>query len=99
MHHADERLARRKRTDNLLTYRPLLDPRDEILDHRQGHVGFEQRHADLAQRIGDIVFGQARMSSHRLYDSGETLGQVVEHRRYQAVGERYSASVRRMPMR
>ena len=36
-----------------------LDAVDEALHHRQRDVGLEQRHAHLAQRLGDVLFGDA----------------------------------------
>ncbi len=46
--------------------RGFFDLRDEILDHRQGHVGFEQRHAHIAQRVLNIFFGQPRLAAQVL---------------------------------
>ena len=51
VHDADQRLARRQAADHLLAERLLAHARDEILDHRQRDVGFEQRHAHLAQGV------------------------------------------------
>jgi ABC-type uncharacterized transport system permease subunit len=52
---------------------------DEVLDHRQRDVGFEQGHAHLAQGVGDVGLGQACFTAQRLHDAGKALGQVVEH--------------------
>ena len=50
----DDLLARRHRADHVLADGAILDPGDEILDHRQGDIGFQQRHADFAQRGLDV---------------------------------------------
>ena len=41
---------------------------DERLDDRQCDIGFEQRHAHLAQRIGDVLFGQTAAAAQALDD-------------------------------
>ncbi len=46
----DHLLRRRERCQNLFAHRFLFDVLDELLDDAKMHVGFEQRHADLAQR-------------------------------------------------
>ena len=80
MHDPDERLARREAADDLLAERLLLHARDEILHHRQRDVGLEQRHAHLAQTLGDVGFGEPRFAAELLDDAREALGEVVEHR-------------------
>ena len=72
-------LTRRKAADHILAERLLFDRRDEILDDRQGDVGFEQRHAHFAQRVLDIRLGETRFAAHLLDDLREACGQVVEH--------------------
>ena len=42
---------------------------DEVLDHRQGHIGFQQRHAHLAHGRRNIAFGEAAVA-HQLVESG-----------------------------
>ena len=79
MHHADQRLAGSERADHLLPHRLFLDAGDEVLDHRQRDIGLQQRHAHLAQHVGDVVLGQARLAAQGLDDAAEPLGQVVEH--------------------
>ena len=79
MHDADQCLPGGERTDHLLADRLLAHGSDEVLDHRQGHVGFEQRHAHFAQGIGDVVFGQSCLTAQRLDDAAQTLREVVEH--------------------
>ena len=79
MHYADERLARRQAADHFLAERLGAHRVDEMLDHRQRHVGLEQRHAHLAQRVLDVRLGEARLAADRLDDLREPRGQVVEH--------------------
>ena len=47
--------------DDLLADRLVLDRRDEVLDDGQRDVGLEQREPHLAQRVLDVVVGQARL--------------------------------------
>ena len=68
VHHADQGLARRKRPDDLLPERLFTHAGNEILDHRQGHVGLEQGHAHFAHRVLDVVFGEARLTAYGLDD-------------------------------
>ena len=78
-HHAHHGLARRQAAHYVLSERTLLHPRDEVLHHRQGYVGLEQRHAHLAQCVLDVGLGEPRLAAQRLEHTGETIGQVVEH--------------------
>ena len=79
VHHADQRLARREAADHFLAERLLLHARDEVLHHRQADVGVEQREAHFAQRLLDVVLGEARVAAQRLDDAGEALREGVEH--------------------
>ena len=79
MHDADQRLSRREAADHFRAHRLFLHCGDEILHHRQRHVGLEQRDAHLAQRFLDVGFGEARFAADRLDDAREAGGQVVEH--------------------
>ncbi len=79
MNDANQGLARAQRADDLLANCLLPDRRDEVLDHRQGDIGLEQRHAHLAQGVVDVGFGQTRFALERLHDAGKAVGQVIEH--------------------
>ena len=46
----DHLLGGRKRGEHLFALRLFLDGFDELLHHAEMDVGFEQRHANLAQR-------------------------------------------------
>ncbi len=56
-----------------------LDAVDEGLDDRQRDVRLEQRHADLAQRVGDVFFGQPAAAPEAFDDGRKTGGKLVEH--------------------
>ncbi len=79
VHHANKGLARREGGDDLGADSLFLDPGDEILDDRQGDVGFQQGHAHLAQGILDVVFGEAGLTPEGLDDFGQARGEVVQH--------------------
>ncbi|MNM44050.1 hypothetical protein D3C81_549410 [compost metagenome] len=53
-----ERLTWGQAARHLGADRTLFDLVDEILDHRQGDVSLEQRHAHFTQGVFDVVFGQ-----------------------------------------
>jgi hypothetical protein len=75
----DQRLARRDAAHDLAPEGALACLLDELLDHRQGHVGLEQRHADLAHGGADIILGQAALAADILEGATEALGETVEH--------------------
>ena len=53
---------------------------DEVAHHRQRDVGLEQRDADLAQRLVDVLLGQHAAAAQPVEDAGEPVGQCVEHK-------------------
>ena len=59
-----ECLARAQALHDFLAQCPLLPRLDKLLDDRQGDVGLQQRHADLAQRVLDIVFTQPGLAGY-----------------------------------
>ena len=42
-------------------------------------VGLEQRHAHVAQRLGDVVLGELAHTRQTLARGGESLGERLEH--------------------
>ena len=54
----DHHLTGRDRAQHFAADRPLADPVDEILDHRERHVGLEQRNPDLAHRLDHVRLGE-----------------------------------------
>ena len=75
----DQRLARRQALVDLLPDDLGADRLDERLDDRQRDVGLEQRHAHLAQRVGDVLVGQAPAAAQAFDDALQAFGQLVEH--------------------
>ena len=75
----DDHLRRRHRAQHLLTERLLADRGDKVPDHRQRHIGLEQRDADLAHRGPDIVLGQRAVAAQPVEDVAEAIAQAVEH--------------------
>ena len=75
--HASGRVAHAR--VHLLAERALLHAVEEVAHHRQVDVGLEQRHAHVAQRVGDVVLGQLAHTRQTLARSGESLGERLEH--------------------
>ena len=50
--------------------RARLDGIGEALDHGQRHIGIQQREANFAHRLGDIVVGQSAAAGKRLQRGG-----------------------------
>ena len=95
MQDTDEGLPRCQAGGDFSAERMRLDAVDETLHHRQRNVGFEQRQAHLAQRLGDIGFAHASTATHALQYAAETLGQLIEHRGTAAFEPLRSQLVRR----
>jgi hypothetical protein len=57
----------------------LFDPGEEVLDDVELDVGFEQRQADVAQRLLDVVLGQLRHAGQAVLGGAESFAQRVEH--------------------
>ena len=56
-----DHLAGRDAAQHLLADGALAHPADEVLDHRQRHVGLEQGDADLPHRLADVGLAQRRL--------------------------------------
>ena len=67
---ADQHLAGLQRTHDLLAQGLVLDTRDEVAHDRQGHVGLQQGHSDLAQHVRNVCFGNAGLASHFFDEAG-----------------------------
>ena len=63
----------------LAPMRLLLDARGELAHDRQGHVGLEQREADLAQGGVEVVVGEVALAAQLLEDSVEPIAETFEH--------------------
>ncbi len=79
MNEADEGLSRRQTFFDFLPNYLRLDRFDERLNDRQRDVCFQQRHAHLTQRVGDIVFGESPATAQVLDHALQALSQLVEH--------------------
>ena len=89
---ADERLAGRERAAHLGAEGAVLDAGDEVAHHRQRDVGFEERHAHLAQHVLDVLVGDARRAAHRLDEPAQAIGEGRSH----VVGAKYVSTLGRM---
>ena len=76
---ADQRLARRQRAHDLGAERALLHPGDEVADDRQRHIRLEERDAHFAHHVLDVVFGDARLATHRLDEAAQPIGECRCH--------------------
>ncbi len=69
----DDLLGGRKRGEHFLAHGLLLDGFDELFDDAEMHVGFEQRHADLAQRGLHIGLAEFSFSAQVFEDALELV--------------------------
>jgi hypothetical protein len=63
-----------------LAERLLLDLADETANDLEVDVGFEQRDADVAQGVVDVLFGQLPLALEAVLDGAKTLADRLEHR-------------------
>jgi hypothetical protein len=75
----DDLLGRGEAPGHLLADRPLPHPANEVLDHPEIDVGFEQGEPHLAQGRVDLRLGQPPMPSELGEDVLEAVGERVEH--------------------
>ena len=57
----------------------LPNPRREVPDNRERHVGLQEGHPDLAQRGVEVVLGQMPLALELLEDPLDPLSQRLEH--------------------
>ena len=76
----DDLLGGVQRLADLLAPGPLLDRRDEVLDHRQRDVGLEQGDPDLASGRVDVGLGEPALAAEVLEGIGKAVGQGGEQR-------------------
>ena len=75
----DHHLARGDRAEDVLAEGLFLDVVDEGLDDLEVHVGIEQRAADLAQSLGDVLLGQAGLTADAADRFVELGAEILEH--------------------
>jgi hypothetical protein len=79
VHDLDDLLGWVERLGDLGAARPLLQARDERLDHRQRDVGLEERQPDLARGSVDVGVGEPTLAPQLREDPGEPVAQGVKH--------------------
>ncbi len=79
VHDFDEGLPGRQALGDLDADRARLDRVGEALDHGQRHVGVEQREANFAHRVGDIVVGRVGRGRKGTSARGQTGSESVKH--------------------
>ena len=75
----DQRLARTQAATDFLADGAFLYLRDEIPHHRQRDIGFQQRHADLAQAVLDIFFTEATAATQVSSGLDEPFAETAKH--------------------
>ena len=75
----DEGFPRIERGRDDLSERPGAHLVGERLDHRQGDIRFEQRHADIPRRRGDGLLGQAGLAGKTAQGAAQAIGEAIEH--------------------
>ena len=78
-HHLDDLLPRREGPEDFLADGLLPDAVDEALDDLEVDVRLEQRDADLAKRLDDVLLGKATITAEAIEDRGQTSRKVVKH--------------------
>ena len=53
---------------------------DQLAHHVQVDVRFQQRHADLAQRFGHVLFAKRALPAKVLEGPLQFIGKVLKHR-------------------
>jgi len=79
VHQLDDHLARGDAPEHLQADRLVAHLGDELLDHRQGDVGLEQRQPHLLQGLVDIALGQRAAPAQAVEHLAEPAGQALEH--------------------
>jgi hypothetical protein len=68
VHDLHHHLARRDRAQHFLAKGLFAHRLDEVLDHRQGDIGLEKRHAHFAQRRRDVALAEGAAPFQALED-------------------------------
>ena len=67
-------LPRGEALHDLLRQRPGADAGEEVVDHLHGHVGLEQGHAHLTQRVVHLLRVELASGSELLEDAVQAVG-------------------------
>ena len=78
----DDLLGGRKRGQDFLAHGLRFDVLDELLDHPEIDVGFEQRHADFAQGALHVFGRELAFAAQVLENPLQFIREVVEHDSY-----------------
>ncbi len=78
----DDLLGRRKRGHHFLADGLVANVVDQLLDDFKVDVGFEQRKADFAERLGDIFFSDGALSAQVLEGALQAFGEIFKHADY-----------------
>jgi hypothetical protein len=79
VHHLHDLLRGRQRGEDVLADRLLLDAVDEGPDHLEVDVGLQERHPNLAERLLDVLLGQAAAPAELVEDRLKPASQGVKH--------------------
>ena len=82
MDHLDELLIRADPTHHFSADGFFADLSHEVLHHRQAHIRFQQRPADVLQRPIDVGLADGVLAPQPLNRILKTGGKLVEHRRH-----------------
>ena len=88
MNNLDNHLARRDAAQHVLAHSFFLDLSDEIFDHRQRDVGFEQRHAHFAEGFCHVAFFERAPVSQLAEYRSQALLQGIKHRVSSSLAQR-----------
>ena len=76
---ADQHLPGREAGEHFLPHGFFFDAGDKIAHHGQGNVGLQQRHADFAQHVLHIAFGDTSLAADGFDQTGEFFGKGGSH--------------------
>jgi hypothetical protein len=79
VHHLHDLLRGRDRGEDVLADGLLLDAVDEGADHLEVDVRLQERDAHLAERLLDVLLGQAAAPAELVEDRLKPATQGVEH--------------------
>ncbi len=84
----DDLLGGRKRGEHFGAHGLDADVLDQVARHVEVDVGFEQRHANLAQGLGDVLFGERALAAKGLEGALQFVCKVLKHRSTSSVSWR-----------